>query len=299
MRLGILTSYQTQCGIAQYSRNLSRAFVRAGIDTTVLASRNYGSRALPKELTGHDDPTVLPCFDVQMWSPEGQHGLDIEEILGLDLDVLHVQYEVVLFHRQLLQQLLNRFDGITAITWHDNCIPIDMPGPWDIEFRHRDDTGPKGQLIPFGVENIAPVVRTFGLGRSQEATIRPICDKHGWRFESSFGERRWKRQDELHDWLRGADAIVLWYPEAPMAGSSQAARTALATRRPLIINDVAWFRDIPTTSAAVRKVDDTPLALEAALVELLAAPYIEGYSWDRVAELHLDAYANARHSLAA
>lgn len=296
MNVGMLTSWRTQCGIAQYSMHLARALERAGTGTLILGSRNYGDRALPKEDVA-EPIGELACFDVELWNQYGRHELDVERILDLPLDVLHVQYEVVLYSRLRLQQLLDVFTGVTAITYHDSCIPPDMPGPWDLEFRHRDDTGPRGQVIPFGVEYVPPLIRTFGLGRSQDEIIRPICEKHDWQFESTFGENAWLTQTALHDWLREADAIVLWYPETPMAGSSQAARTALATRRPVIVNDTSWFRDLPIGSG-VRKVADTPEALESALINVFASPYIEECSWDHVASLHLAAYSEARTNAA-
>lgn len=289
MKVGLLTTYRTICGISEYSGHLARALRRVGADVTVLGSRNYGHYALPAE-EADGDLKVVPVFDVEVWSPQAQHELDVDAILAMELDVIHVQYEVLLYHRERLQQLLDRFKGLKVITWHDQLVPPDMPGPWDVQLQHRHDLSINGGVIPFGIENVPPLVKTFGLGRSRSDVICSICDAHGWRFEESFGDRRWLGQSELHAWLREADAIVLWYPDVPSAGSSQAARTALATRRPLIVNDVTWFDDLPMISPHLRKVADTPAALEAKLVETLDAPYLEANSWDHVAELHLAAY---------
>lgn len=298
MTIGMLTSWRTQCGIAQYSAHLARALERAHHATLVLGSRNYDERALPKEEV--PEPIgELACFDVELWNRYGNRALDVETILALNLDVLHVQYEAVLYNRERLQELLDGFHGVKAITYHDNCIPPDMPGPWDLEFRHRHDTGPKGHVIPFGIEDHLPLVRTFGLGRTQEEIILPICERHGWRFESvatseaAFGGQPWLSQIELHRWLREADAIVLWYPDAPMAGSSQAARTALATRRPVFVNDVTWFADLPDGVKGLHKLPDSPTALEYEMVQVLESAYISDCSWDMVAELHLRDYRRA------
>jgi hypothetical protein len=292
VKVGLLSSYRTICGIAEYTGHLARGLKRAGADVLVLGSRNEGHRALQPDPATLTIPW-LPVFDVQAWRIDGAHGLDVDTILDQGLDVLHVQYEVILFHRERLQQLLDRFEGVKAITWHDSCVPPDMPGPWDLQLRHRADTGPGGAVIPMGVESVQPLVRTFGLGRSREDIICTICDRNGWRFEASFGDRRWLNEGDLHAWLREADAVVLWYPEVDSAGSSLAARTALAARRPLIVNDVTWFRDLPESAPGLQRVPDQPLFLEAALHNVLDSPYIDACSWDQVARYHLDAYANA------
>lgn len=288
MRVGLLTSWRTQCGIAEYSTHLARALTRAGAEVVVLGSRNDESqgRHLPPP-EGVVALQELPIFDVQAWRADGRHGFEVDAVLAQELDVLHVQYEVILYHEQLLRMLLARFPGVRAVTWHDNCIPPSVPMDWHVMFRHRADTGPGGVVIPFGVEALPPVVRTFGLGRSEAGIIGDICHRHGWRFEASFGTREWKTQRELHDWLREADVIVLWYPPNAGAGSSQAARTALATRRRVIVNDVQWFADLPGTGGGLLKLEDDPRLLEGALEHMLTTPWV---SWDEVAALHLAAY---------
>jgi hypothetical protein len=294
MRVGLLTTWNTQCGIAQYSRHLGNALARAGADVTVLGSRNYGARETGEE----SELPVERVFGVEMWNGGQDSELDASRILAMGFDVIHCQYEVALYNRPRLQELLDQHEGASAITWHDKCVPADMPGPWDLQFRHREDTGPAGHVIPFGIEDVPPLVRTFGLGRTQEDVIRPICERNGWRFESAatseaaFGGQAWLSQLELHEWLREADAIVLWYPDAEMAGSSQAARTALATRRPVFVNDVTWFDDLPFCMDGLTKCVH-PGGLEYSLMQELARPYITDCSWDKVAAITLRDYERA------
>jgi hypothetical protein len=298
VKVGMLTTWNTQCGIAEYSRALAEAFqARDDVELVVLGSRNYDERAVAE----HEE-FVVPCFDVEAWNRYGHHELDVERILDLGLDVLHVQYQMALYHLPRLQELFERYNGVKVITWHDSWIPPDVERwRFDAAFTHRPGVGPTGQVIPFGIRDVPAVVRTFGLGRTREDVIAPICERNGWTFESAatseaaFGGQRWTPWRTLHEWLRGADAIVLWYADDELAGSSQAARTAIATRRPVIVNDVTWFADLPLRSGLLRKVADDPAALEATLLELLQPdPMVRDAGWETIAQIHVDAYRRAR-----
>ncbi len=293
----MLTTWNTQCGIAEYSRGLVEALqARGDVEVVVLGSRNYGERKVAE-----DEDYVVACFDVENWNRTGRHELDVERILSLELDVLHIQYQLGLFDLPRLTELLDRFDGATAITWHDSWVPADLASRhFDLSFTHRLGVGPAEEVMPFGVRKLPPIVRTFGLGRSRAEVIAPICERNGWTFESAasseapFGGQRWTPWRELHDWLRGADVIVLWYADDTTMGSSQAAHTAIATRRPVIVSDTTWFADLPHQPGRFEKVPDDPLALEAALAGLLRPdPLIEDAAWEAVAERHVESYRRA------
>ena len=211
--------------------------------------------------------------------------------------MLQVNYQSMLLQQEPLGQLARDFKGVTAVTFHDSCNRSDFPADaFDIRFTHREGVGPANHVIPFGIENHPPLVRTFGLGRTREDVIRLICDAHGWTFESAatseaaLGGQTWMTQGELHAWLREADAIVLWYDDVEMAGSSQAARTAIATRRPVFLSDTTWFREIPC-GYGVHKLSNAA-ALERSMLQSLSPPFVAECSWDRVAELHLSAYGS-------
>jgi hypothetical protein len=74
--------------MAEYSRHLVDALLRHGnVEVTVLASRNFGTRSVAPH-----EQWVVPVFDVQVWHPAHSFDLDVETILELELDVLHVQY---------------------------------------------------------------------------------------------------------------------------------------------------------------------------------------------------------------
>ena len=260
------------------------------MELTVLGSRNYGDRAV----RDYDD-WAIPVFDVQAWHPRMEYGIDVDTILAQDLDVLHVQYSNLFFHRRPLVALMRHFPGVVALTYHDKVVPrTTFPyGVADLLYAHREDVGvgPR-KLIPQGVDVHRPVVKTFGLGKSRGDVIEAVCARNGWDFQSSFGEQRWLESTELYRWLRDSDAIVLWYDEDLRSGGSAAAPQALATRRPLFVNDTEWFRDLPERAPGLRKVS-TPDELERQLRTLFEDKYVEARSWDVIAETLVTDYRRA------
>jgi anaerobic selenocysteine-containing dehydrogenase len=287
LRVGILSTWNTRCGIAEYTRHLVAALRRQGdVEVTVLASRNYDERAVAP----YEDWAV-PVFDVQVWHPAHKFDLDVETIMEHELDVLHVQYSNLFFDRARLIELLRRFDGVTALTYHDKpgalAFPYKLP---DLLYAHREDVGvgPR-RLIPQGIDLRRPVVKTFGLGRSRLDIIAAVCERGGWDLQHSFGEDRWLESEELFAWLRDCDAIVLWYGENRNSGGSAGAPLAIGTRRPVFVNDTEWFRDLPERTATLRKLR-TPEELEDALRDLFTDHYAEDRTWDHVAEILLTDY---------
>jgi hypothetical protein len=287
LRVGLLSTWNTRCGIAEYARHLAAALRRqGGTEVTVFGSRNFGERAVAPY-----EEWATPVFDVQIWHPEHSFDLDVEAILERDLDVLHVQYSNLFYDRGRLVELLRRFRGVTALTYHDKggvlAFPHELP---DLLYAHREDVGvgPR-RMIPQGIDLRRPVVKTFGLGRSRLDVIAVVCERDGWDLQHSFGEDRWLESEELFVWLRDCDAIVLWYDEEPRSGGSAGAPLAIGTRRPVFVNDTEWFRDLPERTSNLRKLH-TPEELRDALRELFANPYAEGRTWDRVADTLLTDY---------
>jgi hypothetical protein len=292
LRVGMLTSWNTRCGIAEYSRYLVNAMRRRGdVELTVFGSRNEGDRAV----RAYED-YAQPVFDVQIWSERSRFDFDVDDILSHDLDVLHVQYSNLFYSRRRLVELLSRFTGVIALTFHDKVVPRrTFPHQMiDLLYAHREDVGigPR-RLIPQGIDVHPPVIKTFGLGhKARDEVVAEICERNGWRFERSFGEEKWLESEELYRWVRDCDAIVLWYPEDPTSGGSAAVTLAIATRRPVFVNDVEWFSDLPERTATVHRVGNEK-ELESGLSERLVDPYAEERSWDRVAARHIEDYRDA------
>jgi hypothetical protein len=255
----------------------------------VLSSRNFGERAVAR-----DEDWVEPTFDVQIWHPDHKYELDVERILNMELDVLHVQYSNLFYDRGRLIDLLRRFPGVTALTYHDKGGSLAFPHELlDLLYAHRADVGVGDRrLIPQGIDLRRPVVKTFGLGRSRLDIIAGVCDRNDWRFEHSFGEDRWLESEELFAWLRDSDAIVLWYDDDHRSGGSAGAPLAIGTRRPVFVNDTEWFRDLPERTKNLRKLH-TPDELEGALREVLADPYAEQRTWGYVAGTLLEDFRQA------
>jgi hypothetical protein len=292
LKVGLLSSWNTVCGISEYSRSLVQAMRRRDdVHVTVFGSRNYGK--LDVRPYSEDE---MPVMDVQAWHPDRKSTLDVEAILGSDLDVLHIQYSRLFYNRRRLVDLMRRFEGVLALTYHDKA--IGRAFPWqlaDLLFAHREDVGagPRN-LIPQGIDLRPPVVKTFGLGgKSRDVDlIADICARNGWQLETTFGRQSWMETEELRQWLRDSDAIVLWYPEVRTSGGSASAPRALGTRRPVFVNDTLSFSDLPERTTNLRKVS-SPEELEAAMRDELVNEYAEARSWDRVAAFIVKSYREA------
>jgi hypothetical protein len=290
VRVGLLSTWNTRCGIAEYSRHLAEAMRRrSDVELTVFGSRNFGER----DVAPYEE-WARPSFDVQMWHPEHMLGFDVDAILESGVEVLHLQYSNLFYNRRGLVSLLRRFPGVTAVTYHDKHVSAVFP--WrmaDLLYAHREDVGigPR-KLIPQGIDLRPPVIKTFGLGKSRADLIGEVCARNGWEFQSSFGEKRWLESDELFAWLRDCDAIVLWYDEDLSSGGSAGAPLAIGTRRPVYVNDTEWFRDLPEATATLRKLR-TLEELEQALRERFRDDYAQERTWDRVASTLVEDYAVA------
>lgn len=296
LKIGWLSTYNTRCGISEYSRYLVDALRRRDdVDVTVFGSKNYDEYKVEE-----DQEYVLPTFAVLPWNKYGDHSFDVDTILESEPEVLHIQYEVLLYNQEGLASLLQRYSGLRVITYHDNCIPPNFPyHSFDLQYTHRDDVGVgEGFILPMGVEDRVPVVKTFGLGRSRKDIIESICDRNGWNFAYSFGEEDWVDQESLYSWLRDSDLIVLYYDDAAAAGTSIAARVAISTRRPVIVNKTTWFKDLyqDIIYSPNLYVANGESQLEITMRAVLINRYIEENSWDTIANTLVEDY---QHALAA
>jgi hypothetical protein len=64
LRVALLSSWNTRCGIAEYSRQLAFALKRQpDVEVSVLGSRNFGERAVREY-----ESWATPVFDVRAWT---------------------------------------------------------------------------------------------------------------------------------------------------------------------------------------------------------------------------------------
>ncbi len=300
MRVGILTSWNVRCGVAQYSARYADALAQIGHTPVILALRAGAPQFDLPEETGHLVVDVGYCghYNPPSWQPV-LDASGLRDIARRNLDAIHVQYQCMIVRQEQLAALRTATAKPLAITFHDNALLPSFPAQaFDLRYAHREGVGIGATIIPFPIEDRPPIVRSFGLGRSQSEIIAPICERNGWIFEDIGPSQEWLSHEDLIAWLRGSDAIVAWYPPEPRAGASLAARTAIAARRPLITNDTEWFAEMPLSVGGncegdiYRKVSN-PAELESHLRGLFWRRYVDERSWPAVATRFVDDYETA------
>ncbi len=112
MRIGLVTTWGTRCGIAQYSMYLARSLSDLGIEVIIFAEKSDLS-----EEHNNDRIKVIRC-----WS-RSQYDLHqvIEEAQSISVDIIHIQHEYSLFEEHTLMRFLTELKSIGAknvVTMH-------------------------------------------------------------------------------------------------------------------------------------------------------------------------------------
>lgn len=293
MNIAMMTTWNQVCGISDYAMSLVRHFPEEHNVKIIGPKLNERHHSL-KPINGPDDPFVERMWNATIW--DGIVKVDMPEIQNIVdwADVFHIQFQDALYHHEWLYHLVERTKNRakTVITLHDSCLNKIYPmlGSFNEVFTMKPEVQmqyPQAKLMNMPTYDLPPLIRGFGLGRSKHDNIKAVCEDLGYRYEYNLAEDKWLPIDELISWLREADAIVLYYDEVGTAGSSAAARTALSSRRPVFVNNVTWFNDLPD-DAIIRFEDDEDL--KSKLKDHLQRPYISANSFERAAEFHLDHY---------
>ena len=109
-KIGLVTTYNTQCGIATYSEMLKKALEDKGVEVVVFAEAN-DIRDVSSEF---DDDGVSYCWH----RATGFHIPFKEAVKNAGIDLLHIQHEWTIFSTTNLTQAVSHLDCKRVITWH-------------------------------------------------------------------------------------------------------------------------------------------------------------------------------------
>ena len=336
VRLGLVTTWATRCGIAEYSRCLAVALAARGVRVSVFAQRRtdpaYPDSLVPSQ--GHT--TVRAVWDFGQVDPAAV----IQICQHASIGALSVQYHHGFFgpdHLLALARAGTRAGIEVAITFHHSR-------HLDIEYFHRLDRlgvsclvhteAERQRLVDLGVVNVSatsigapeapdepaeearrrlglflkPVVGTFGFFRPHKGVLQlieaasilqqiypevtllclnavyPDADSETYLAECRQAVQRCRLEQQvllatgfqdleqtIAD-LHACDVIILPY-HASQEGSSAAAHTALAARRPLLTTRQAVFEGLEGVVYPVESPD--PPVLAAALATVLGSPFLQ------------------------
>lgn len=303
MNIAILTTWISSCGIAEYSRNLVQELLSIPHNHIYL----YGNRCEKNEnwsMQGSSQSTLFVerAFGVGWWGEdprfyagkiqdyiemhENEHGL---------LDAFIVQYQSSLYEPEGLNELLS---GIAEdmpyckiiIVKHDSTVNPKHKFPKRVITISHNKNIQADYYVPMPTIELLPMVFSFGMGgRNDYKFIKNACDEIGISFSHHDArESGWLSENELFSRMNEADAIVLWYNEVPLQGQSAALRTAISSMRPVIVNDVGWFKDAPNFVTKVRTDVINPKAhLQAHLIQILHLDYIKENSFSELAKQYI------------
>lgn len=109
-KVGLLTTYNTQCGIATYSEMLKNSLEEKGVEVFVLAE----AEDITKVSSEFDDDGVAYCWH----RSTGFHNPFRDAIESSGIDLLHVQHEWTIYSGTNLTQAISDINCKRTITWH-------------------------------------------------------------------------------------------------------------------------------------------------------------------------------------
>lgn len=263
MRIVMITTWDKQCGIAEYAKNLVIAMREQGLDITVIEKDSLVNM-VPQDLSHYD--------------------------------IIHFQNQGSFWSGEWLMSTLKLAKSKkqkTFITFHDSAY---WPGfdfqNIDLAIAHRKDIFEEMSfapsqvkaVLPMGVPEIKPTLCSFGIGRNDNNLIADVCNDLGFKYKIP---NKWLSTDELVEFIKSSDGVVLWYNDVGIVGSSAAARLAIGCRRPLFLSNVKWFEDLYEKN--VFKFD-TIEELKTALYQFYKNDFIDKYGFNTLARKHKELY---------
>lgn len=267
MRILMVTSGDEACGVHSYTDILVRSLQESSKDLTI--------ETCPSD--------YVPILD--------------------NYDLIHFQYQETLYPKNQIMKWLNLADAAncpTVITFHDQWIAPTFP----FHLIHHAICHTRAiagkvplqslEILPLGIPLSPFQVLSFGLGRTDEKLVRKtveslsdaLYDYHNGADPDSFIP-----YNMLVQKIRCHDVIVLWYPEHHGTGSSFAARLAIGCRRPLIVNDVSWFRSLPSSDQVYFASDPTDLIRILIRLKSASERFLGIETMNEVAKSHLRIYS--------
>jgi hypothetical protein len=293
MNIAILTTWNSSCGIAEYSKNLVEEFISMGHNILILNNTTEGQ---------NKNFVTSKIFGVSWWGENP--AFDYNKVLDMiayfetakgKLDVLYIQYQSSLYEPKGFNEFLAGIKCPIVVTLHDSSLNTKHKFPGHtLSISHNTNIDAE-KYIPFPTIEMQPRVFSFGMGgRNDFNFIREACKGIGAAFDCHDARTDgWLSEEDLFTRMTDADAIVLWYNEvAPLKGQSSALRTAISSLRPVIVNDVSWFSDAPGFVHRVQngnvKEFTANLALQQTLWNLFNLDYIKQNSFANCAEKYLE-----------
>lgn len=279
MNIAILTTWDSNCGIAEYSRNLVIELLALGHRVFLFTNKDPYFIVL-KDKSHYLNLFVTKIFGVSWWGEDSefcyQHAWntinDLEKAYG-PIDVLNIQYQSSLYAPSGFNEFLKGVRCPIVVTQHDSTVNLAHNFPYPTYTIAHNEEIPAEYYIPFPTIEKKPKIFSFGMGRNDYTFIEKACKDIGADFEGHDARKAgWLTEEALFAKMKESDVIVLWYDEVNLEGQSAALRTAISSNRPVIVNGVGWFNDAPKF---VHKVITKHLESEFSKSAVLAATLID------------------------
>ncbi len=285
MNIAMLTTWNSSCGIAEYSRNLTKALYKLGHNFLILNNTNSGQTRRFY---------TVPIFGVHWWGEDPTIKVDLateamrifEQEHG-PIDVFHVQYQGSLYEPDGFNQLIQKVKQRKVITLHDSSVNLKHDfSSFDVTVTHRPMKFTYGKYFQLPMPTIRRPIKVFSFGmggRNDYKLLKQLCDSEGYEFDyHDAREHGWLGEETLFERMQKADVIVLWYNEVPIKGQSSALRTAISSHRPVVVNSVGWFEDAPDFVYRAGCIEDCGSLISRAVHD----DYIYNNSYEHAALTH-------------
>ena len=257
MRIGLISSYNERCGVAEYTKSLVEGLLEQGHEVKVAA--NYRSNRATEE----DPEYVKRFFNIHFLNNSQEYDFHGLKNFLKDCEIIHVQFETNLYTKEMIEKLLEwqvlRSDVRSKVnivsTMHSSGV---WAGFYVEHFARRIAHTPmwcSTDVIPMPVrvytgqdnshDTMLNMITSFGLGRNNDDMVKEAISGLDFSYKPKFGTGEWLSRGDLISHLHDNYIITLIYPPVPgVTVSSSAACLALSVDRPLVVTNTEWFQGI-------------------------------------------------------